>query len=98
MTRDPRPYNGLHLPGGINGRLPTQEELQQLAFAQRQAIAREIYVRAAVELIVTLRDEVVHEDALSLQGQTLSKQCQILSSAYFEGAGLVRPKADDSAE
>lgn len=98
MTRDPRPYNGLHLPGGSNGRLPTQEELQQLAFAQRQAIAREIFVRRAASMV-----DYSHPCSAD-DFRAVSEQCQIAAVSYFEGAKAHlekqqrTAKQDDSAE
>ena len=89
MTRDPRPYNGLHLPSGAQA--VSQQQQLQAAFAQQhQAIARELYVRLAPDLIGT--------DAGSAEFHALAQQCQAASMAYFEGAGLVRPKQDESAE
>lgn len=90
MSRDQRQnYNGLHLPGGIQtpiGAQMTPEERQQQAFNQQhQALAREIYVRVAAELIAGADMEADCACPLDDEFVDLSHWCQKAATGYFGG-------------
>jgi hypothetical protein len=88
---DRKQYNGLHLPGGVQvpiGSQMSHEERQQQAFNQQhQALAREIFVRAASTLIddTDIGKDEEYAVPASDHFEELSRLSQIAAKAYFLG-------------
>lgn len=96
MTRDPRPYNGLHLPNGAQA-VSQGEQLKRAITMEMQALTREIYVRAAAE---AMRgggpDAGWPEDE---QFMDLARTAKAAARAYFVGLGIIQlEETDDQSE
>lgn len=89
-----RPYTGLHLPGGSlqSLRQPTQQELQAMLAQQLQVLAREIYCRAASDL---LNDEMGN---MTPEGfRALADASRLAAKSYFEAMGVqFQPETPDA--
>ena len=99
---DRKQYNGLHLPGGVQVPIGSQlshEERQQQAFNQQhQALAREIYVRAAAALIAGADMEADCACPLDEEFADLSFWSQKAASGYFAGLKAHVEKMQRTAE
>lgn len=92
MTRDPRPYNGLHLPSGAQA-VSQGEQMKRAVAMEMHALTREIYVRA-----ISRSFSEHHPEAPSILAmQELARASQMAARAFFTGLGVIE-EADDPPE
>lgn len=84
MTHTQRPIGSGMLAGMQSGVSPAQRAIAQ----EMQVLMREIYIRAASDLLMASEPwpDVEHYRNLAAQAKTAAR-------AYFEGLGVIQPEA-----
>lgn len=105
MTRNPRPYNGLHLPHNSlhvpPGHVPQfgsgsrEEQVKRAITMEMQALTREIYVRTAAAWLAT-PDSGGPPSVDDFQ--LLADQCKTAARQFFIGLGVIEETEETPGE
>ena len=101
MSRDRSGDNGLRPIGGGavpmlgQGGMSQEQQVQRAIAMEMQAITREIYVRAAADL---LRSDEMADEVTAVEFQRLANGCQIAAQSYFVGLGLIQLQTEEPTE